>query len=78
MPRYLREPVDDLPFGNEEKARRYASERDTGAVGHNWYACDPSLQFLMRRYLGSEDCGPRHIWSGSARSWAVRSPSGPN
>lgn len=48
MPRYLREPVDDLPFGNEEKARRYASERYTGAVGRNWYACDPSLQFLMR------------------------------
>jgi alkylation response protein AidB-like acyl-CoA dehydrogenase len=52
MPSYLSEPVDDLPFGNEEKARRYATERYHGAVGRNWYACDPSLQFLMRRYLG--------------------------
>jgi alkylation response protein AidB-like acyl-CoA dehydrogenase len=54
MPRYLREPVDELPFGSEEKGRRYATERYAGAVGRNWYTCDPSLQFLMRQYLGAE------------------------
>jgi acyl-CoA dehydrogenase len=54
MPSYLHEPVDGLPFGNDEKARRYATERYAGAVGRNWYTCDPSLQLLMRRYLGIE------------------------
>jgi len=53
-PTYLIEPVDELPFGTEAKARRYATERYRGAVGRNWYTCDPSLQFLMRRYLGAE------------------------
>jgi alkylation response protein AidB-like acyl-CoA dehydrogenase len=53
-PTYLIEPVDELPFGTEAKARRYATERYQGAVGRNWYTCDPSLQFLMRRYLGAE------------------------
>jgi acyl-CoA dehydrogenase len=53
-PTYLVEPVDELPFGTEAKARRYATERYRGAVGRNWYTCDPSLQFLMRRYLGAE------------------------
>ena len=37
MTSYLREPVDDLPFGSEAKARRYATERYVGAVGRNWY-----------------------------------------
>ncbi len=54
MASYLREPFDDLPFTSEAKARRYASERYAGAVGRNWYTCDPSLQFLMRRYLGPD------------------------
>jgi alkylation response protein AidB-like acyl-CoA dehydrogenase len=54
MPRYLREPVDELPFASDDKARRYASERYAGAVGRNWYSCDPSLQFLMRRHLGGD------------------------
>jgi acyl-CoA dehydrogenase len=54
MPSYLREPVDGLPFSTEDKARRYATERYRGAVGRNWYTCDPSLQRLMRRYLGAE------------------------
>src|SRR4051794_31529287 len=54
MSRYLTEPVDDLPFSTAEKSRRYATERYTGAVGRNWYRCDPSLQFLMRRYLGAD------------------------
>ncbi|HEY1281977.1 MAG TPA: acyl-CoA dehydrogenase family protein [Acidimicrobiales bacterium] len=53
-PTYLVEPVDELPFGTEAKARRYATERYRGAVGRNWYTCDPSLQFLMRRYLGAD------------------------
>jgi alkylation response protein AidB-like acyl-CoA dehydrogenase len=51
---YLREPVDELPFGSEEKARRYATERYAGAVGRNWYTCDPTLQLLMRRHLGRD------------------------
>ncbi len=54
MTSYLREPVDDLPFGTEAKARRYATERYAGAVGRNWYRCDPTLQLLMRRHLGAE------------------------
>ncbi len=54
MARYLREPVDELPFTNEDKARRYATERYRGAVGRNWYTCDPTLQRLMRRYLGAD------------------------
>jgi alkylation response protein AidB-like acyl-CoA dehydrogenase len=54
MTSYLRERVDDLPFGSEAKARRYATERYVGAVGRNWYRCDPTLQLLMRRHLGVE------------------------
>lgn len=52
MASYLIEPVDRLPFGSAEKARRYATERYQGAVGRNWFTCDPSLRFLMRMYLG--------------------------
>jgi hypothetical protein len=51
---YLIEPVDRLPFGGDEKARRYRTELYRGAVGRNWYECDPSLQFLMHRHLGAE------------------------
>jgi alkylation response protein AidB-like acyl-CoA dehydrogenase len=54
MTAYLHEPFDDLPFGSEAKARRYATERYVGAVGRNWYTSDPSLQLLMRRYLGAD------------------------
>ena len=43
MPSYLHEPVDELPFASEAKARRYATERYAGAVGRNWYTSDPSL-----------------------------------
>ncbi|WP_131738878.1 acyl-CoA dehydrogenase family protein [Actinomadura roseirufa] len=49
---YLTEPVDRLPFGGADKARRYATERYQGAVGRNWFDCDPTLRFLMRRHLG--------------------------
>ena len=52
MSRYLTEPIDELPFASAAKSRRYATERYVGAVGRNWYRCDPSLQFLMRRHLG--------------------------
>jgi acyl-CoA dehydrogenase len=51
---YLIEPVDSLPFSVPEKARRYATERYRGAVGLNWYSCDPTLQFLLRRHLGAD------------------------
>ncbi len=54
MARYVHEPFDDLPFGTEAKARRYATERYLGAVGRNWYTADPSLQRVMRRHLGSD------------------------
>lgn len=52
MPDYLSEPFDRLPFGNSDKARRYATERYRGAAGLNWYTCDPTLQFLMKAHLG--------------------------
>lgn len=54
MGSYLIESVDRLPFARPDKARRYATERYRGAVGLNWYTCDPTLQFLMQRYLGEE------------------------
>jgi alkylation response protein AidB-like acyl-CoA dehydrogenase len=54
MASYITEPVDHLPFGNPDKARRYSTELYKGAVGRNWYTCDPSLQLLMRMYLGAE------------------------
>ncbi|TDD69192.1 DNA alkylation response protein [Actinomadura darangshiensis] len=52
MASYLIESFDRLPFGGAEKARRYATERYRGAAGLNWYDCDPTLRFLMRRHLG--------------------------
>ena len=54
MASYLRDPVDDLPFGTDAKARRYATERYAGAVGRNWYTSDPSLQFVLRQRLGAD------------------------
>lgn len=54
MAEYLEEHVDRLPFGSADKARRYATERYRGAVGLNWYTCDPQLQAHMRRHLGDE------------------------
>lgn len=52
MTSYLIESFDRLPFGGAEKARRYATERYQGAAGRNWFDCDPTLRFLMRRHLG--------------------------
>ena len=53
MAKYLTESFDSLPFSGDDKARRYATERYDGAVGLNWYTCDPTLQFLMRHHLGA-------------------------
>jgi alkylation response protein AidB-like acyl-CoA dehydrogenase len=57
MASYLSEPVDSLAFGTPDKARRYATERFDGAIGLNWYRCDPTIQALMRRHLGDEGLG---------------------
>ena len=54
MPSYLSEPVDRLAFSNADKARRYDTDRYEGAVGLNWYRCDPTLEFLMRSHLGAD------------------------
>jgi len=51
---YGSENVDQLPYGSEEKAGRYATERFRGATGLNWYTCDPTLQRAMRYYLTDE------------------------
>ena len=59
MPDPLAEPFDQLPFGGPDKARRYDTRRYQGAVGLNWYSCDPTLQFLMRSHVG-----------GSGMEWA--------
>ncbi|HEX5266729.1 MAG TPA: acyl-CoA dehydrogenase family protein [Acidimicrobiales bacterium] len=62
MPDPLSEPFDRLPFGGPDKARRYDTGRYQGAVGLNWYSCDPTLQFLMRAHLGAAGmdwAGPR-------------------
>ncbi|MGH2758387.1 MAG: acyl-CoA dehydrogenase family protein [Actinomycetota bacterium] len=52
---YAAEPVDRLPFSTPEKSDRYRTERYTGAVGLNWYACEPTLQFLMRYYMQPDE-----------------------
>lgn len=54
MGSYFIEPVDRLPFGGPEKARRYDSDRYAGAAGLNWYTADPTVQALMRRHLGAD------------------------
>jgi acyl-CoA dehydrogenase len=51
---YLTEQFDELPFGTPDKARRYATGRYRGAVGLNWYRCDPTLRALMQRQLSPE------------------------
>jgi alkylation response protein AidB-like acyl-CoA dehydrogenase len=50
-PKYSHERVDALPFNTPEKTTRYATERFPGAVGLNWYECDPTLQRSMKYYL---------------------------
>ena len=53
--RYGTERVDRLPFGSPEKAGRYSTERYHGAVGLNWWRCDPSLQFEVRSRLEPDE-----------------------
>jgi len=55
MARRLTEPFDRLPFTTPDKARRYDTDRYAGAVGLNWYTCDPTLQALMRRHLSAAE-----------------------
>ena len=52
---YGAEHVDQLPYGTDEKAERYETERFYGATGLNWYTCDPTLQRAMRYYLSDEE-----------------------
>jgi acyl-CoA dehydrogenase len=41
-------------FSTPEKRRRYDTARYRGAVGLNWYRCDPTLQALVRRHLAPD------------------------
>src|SRR2546430_584811 len=45
--------VDPGRCGGRDRPRRYDSDRYRGAVGRNWYRCDPTLGFLMRVHLGA-------------------------
>ena len=54
---YDAEPVDRLPFATAEKSARYATERYAGATGLNWWRADPTLQFVMKRYLTGDEMG---------------------
>ncbi len=54
MAGYLTEDLDRLGHSGHDKRRRYDTERYPGAVGLNWYRCDPSLQKLLHRHLGEE------------------------
>lgn len=42
-------------FVTPEKQQNYDASRYHGAIGLDWYGCDPSLQFLMRYYLSPDD-----------------------
>jgi hypothetical protein len=48
---YEAERVDRLPFNTPEKSGRYRTGAFPGAIGLNWYDCDPTLAFLMRFYM---------------------------
>ena len=85
MASYLTEPVDQLPFGTPAKHRRYATERYRGATGLNWYNCDPTLQFLMRHYLGGEGAAwaephlrrAGELMGGPVARWAEETDANP-
>ena len=51
---YVAERFDSLPFSSPAKAERYRTERYAGAIGLNWFTCDPSLQWFLRAHLGSQ------------------------
>ncbi|HEX7355721.1 MAG TPA: acyl-CoA dehydrogenase family protein [Mycobacteriales bacterium] len=38
-----------------DRAQRYDTGRYAGAIGLNWYACDPSLQFVLAQHMRPED-----------------------
>jgi len=42
--KYAEERADSLPFNTLEKSDRYRTERFPGAIGLNWFDCDPTLQ----------------------------------
>lgn len=52
---YGEERVDALPFNTPEKSDRYRTERFYGAIGLNWFDCDPTLQRAMRYYLTEDE-----------------------
>ncbi|MEK7247627.1 MAG: acyl-CoA dehydrogenase family protein, partial [Chloroflexota bacterium] len=52
---YGEERVDSLPFNTPEKSDRYRTERFSGAIGLNWFDCDPTLQRSMRYYLNEDE-----------------------
>lgn len=53
--KYGEERVDSLPFNTAEKSSRYTTERFSGAIGLNWFECDPTLQRSMQYYLTPEE-----------------------
>ena len=53
--KYTAERVDNLPYNTPEKSTRYRTERFPGAVGLNWYDCDPTLQRAMQYYLTRDE-----------------------
>jgi alkylation response protein AidB-like acyl-CoA dehydrogenase len=52
---YTHERVDSLPYNTPEKTDRYRTERYFGAIGLNWYECDPTLQRSMKYYLTPDE-----------------------
>jgi alkylation response protein AidB-like acyl-CoA dehydrogenase len=52
---YGEERSDSLPFNTAEKTDRYRTERYFGAIGLNWFECDPTLQRSMRYYLSEDE-----------------------
>jgi acyl-CoA dehydrogenase len=53
--KYTEERADSLPFNTPEKSTRYRTERFPGAIGLNWFECDPTIQRSMRYYLTQEE-----------------------
>ena len=51
---YREERVDSLAFNTPEKSDRYRTERFSGAIGLNWFDCDPTLQRSMRSPKGRD------------------------
>ena len=58
--KYSEERADSLSFNTPEKSDRYRTERFPGAIGLNWFDCDPTLQRAMRYYLTAEE----YAWAG--------------